>query len=315
MDSAQAATYALTQQTMGAHLFTIIFIMIAIGAFGGYLNFLHNFDTKGDDTGSKPSSLKFILLGVGAALLVPAFLKMISSQLLETRDPINYLIFAGFCLVSAIFSRRFITSIGDRILEAAKKAELSAQASNRKAENAQREVTTAKERIEDVQQAVDLKTALNRAVVGNQEEIKRTLLDLANSYVDKTNVPDYGDRVRLKNELRRKLGELIVKGNFSKEELLKENKSEGMLLGLAYSIQLQPEARDLALLNQISKLATQLYTRYTTLFSYETLARKSFIDAADTEEVLRIVEKFREGADASLLKKIEETIATMKVIV
>jgi hypothetical protein len=35
------------------------------------------------------------------------------------------LIFAGFCLITAIFSRRFINTMARKILEAAKKAELT----------------------------------------------------------------------------------------------------------------------------------------------------------------------------------------------
>lgn len=167
---------------------------------------MHNFDTHEKDGKDKLAKLKYILLGIGAALLVPAFLKMISSNLVSSQDNNDYLIFAGFCLIASIFSRRFITTIGERILEAAKKAEKTAQESKQKIENTQLELSSARERIEDVKLAVDLKNSENTVTECTNNTQKDILLELADNYISKTSVPDYSERLKLKAELGKKNG-------------------------------------------------------------------------------------------------------------
>jgi hypothetical protein len=75
------------------HTLTLVVIIIGIGAFGGYLNYLHNFDTTEDKQQSNRIRNKYVLLGVGSAILVPAFFRMIASDLLRYSRPfdnINY---------------------------------------------------------------------------------------------------------------------------------------------------------------------------------------------------------------------------------
>ncbi|ARS38551.1 hypothetical protein CA265_02180 [Sphingobacteriaceae bacterium GW460-11-11-14-LB5] len=287
--------------------------MICSGGFGGYLNYLHNFDTLDKDSGDKIGRFKYILLGIGAAFLVPAFLKMISSNLSISDDNNDYLIFAGFCLIAAIFSRRFINTIGEKILEAAKNAEKSAQESKRKIENTQFELSTAKERIEDVKLAVDLKNAPKVNIERADNSHKEKLIELANSYVTKTSVPDYAERLRLKAELGRKMGEIIVRNNLSTEELLNHS-SEGMILALSYLVQLKPSEKGLDLLKIISKSASQLYTKYSILVSFDTLARNSYINKTHVKEVVNIITAFQQNADNSLLRKIQDTLTILSLI-
>lgn len=299
---------------MDPHLLIIILIILFCGCFGGYLNYLHNFDTLEKDNGIKIARLKYILLGIGAALLVPAFLKMISSNLATSNDNNDYLIFAGFCLIAAIFSRRFINTIGERILEAAKNAEKTAHESKQKVENTQLELTSAKERIEDIKLAVDLKNTENVGSIDNNTSQKEILIELANSYVAKTSVPDYNERLKLKAELGRKMGEIIVRNNLSKQDLLLNSNSEGMILALSYSIQLKPDETGLEVLKSISKHATQLYTKYSILVSIDTLARNSFISQFQVMEVIQIVKSFKQNADNPLLRKIQDTLTILSFI-
>ncbi len=303
--------------TMDIHLIVIIIIMIVSGAFGGYLNFLHNFDTVDKDMNDNLARTKYILLGIGAAFLVPAFLKMISSNLISGSDNNDYLIFGGFCLVAAIFSRRFITTIGERILEAAKKAEKSALENKQKLETTQLELTSTIERIEDVKLAVDIKNTEITEVLAieNIDNTQRNrLIDLANSYIEKTSVSDYSERLKLKAELGRHMGEIILRNNLSKEGLLEENKSEGMLLAISYSIQLRPEKEGLEILKKVAKLANQLYTKYSILVSYDTLARNSFIDKNEVPEIYNTIKPFHNRADNQLLKKMSDTINILNII-
>ncbi|WP_259016618.1 YEATS-associated helix-containing protein [Emticicia fluvialis] len=287
------------------HISIIICIMILCGAFGGFLNYLHNFDTtKNESELDKKVAMKYILLGIGASLLVPAFLKMISSNLITNKNNEDYLIFAGFCIIAAIFSRRFILTIGDKILEAAKNAQITANENKLKIESTHLELTSAKERIEDVKLALDLK---NTTATPSDASSKITLEEFANSYVEKTSIPIYSERIKLKAELGRKMGEIIIRNNLSKEQLLLENKSEGMLMAITYSVQLQPEKDGVNMLNQIAQYAKQLYTHYSILIGYDTLARNSFIEKHQISSVYQIINSFKTNADPPLLQKIHDT--------
>lgn len=296
------------------HLLILIAIMIVIGAFGGFLNYLFNFDTTENDQKKNVIIYKYILLGIGAALLVPVFLKMISSNLTSSKDNNDYLIFAGFCLIAAIFSKRFITTIGEKILESAKKAEKSALESKQKSEITQLELTSTQERIEDVKLAVDIKNTVNKDSKVANGNPQKMLIELANSYVQKTSVPDYSERLKLKAEFGRKMGEIIVRNNLSKEELYNNYSSEGMYLALSSSVQLQPDDNSLVTLSQIAKSATQLYTKYSILISYNTLARNGFIQKSQVPNIYKLIIAFRENADKPLLRNIDNSISILKFI-
>jgi hypothetical protein len=290
------------------HLIILISIMVISGAFGGYLNYLHNFDTRDQEKRDFGTRSKYILLGIGAAFLIPLFLKMLESELLSgDSDHLNYLIFAGFCLIAAIFSRRFISSIGDRVLEAAKNAEKAAQESKQKSESTQRELLTTKERIEDVKLAVDIHQSDSHPLKAMDAQAMDTLTALADTYIERTTVPDYAQRISLKAEMGRKMGEIIIRNRLSKEQITQEPLSEGIVLALAYAVQLRPETGDVAILNHIADHAGQLFTKYAILTAYNTLARNSLIAKNHLEGVHQKLKAFKKGADGSLLVKIAET--------
>lgn len=310
----------MQMENAGYHLWVLVFIMVACGAFGGFLNYLNDFDTIENEKKNKQIRFKYILLGIGAAFLIPLFLNMISSDIIRSTDPADYLIFAGFCLVAAIFSRRFISTIGDRILEMAKNAEKMAMESKQKAETARKELYVTNERIEDVKQAMDL-TALDAIpsvrIADGEEKVDgqavESLITLADSYVEKSSVSDYGERIKIKSELKRRMGEIIVRNNLSREKLLRDHSSEGMLLAIAHSIKLRPSAPDLEILNSTAASASQLYTKYSILSAYDALARNGLIGEGEMNEVLLRVNGFRNGADHSLLAKIGETERILKL--
>lgn len=368
------------------HLIILILIMIVSGGFGGYLNYLHNFDTvvkdqedlsekdqqdadrieqedavKGDkegileknqkvsgekdqkdtgvkfqkstseknkkDTGVKgkkvePERFKYILLGIGAAFLVPAFLNMISSNLASSKDNNDYLIFAGFCLIAAIFSKRFINTLGERILKEAVEAKRLGQKNRQELKEnkaeiviTQRDLNTTKERIEDVQVSAKLENPGTKEFKKGNDDPKKLLMEWATSYVEKTSVKDYSQRIRIKAEFGRKMGEIIIRNNLLKEDLLKADQSEGMLVALSYSVHLKPGKDGLLILNKISNMASQLYTKYSILVAYDTLVRNDLINNEQIPEIYRIMEMFRHEADRSLMRKIEDTHRILGLVV
>ncbi len=99
--------------------------MFSSGLFGGLINFTITFDRKNWQL----QLFKNLFLGLGASILVPLFLEMISSDLINKSctDDKYYFIFTGFCLTASIFSRRFISTVGDKVLREVQEAKQKAE--------------------------------------------------------------------------------------------------------------------------------------------------------------------------------------------
>lgn len=94
----------------------IIGIIVAAGLLGGSANY---YMEQANGSGFRKS----VLLGLTASATVPLFLKTVSSSLLDEcikGDPAffsSYFVFFGFCTVAAIFSSKFLQSLGDKLLQ------------------------------------------------------------------------------------------------------------------------------------------------------------------------------------------------------
>ena len=101
----------MTNQT-----YTILGIIIAAGSLGGLVSAI----TSVDEKLSIGFCAKRVVVGIACAFVVPLFLNMISSTLLETAQtdatPCRYFVFAGFCVIAAISSKAFISTMSDRLL-------------------------------------------------------------------------------------------------------------------------------------------------------------------------------------------------------
>lgn len=103
------------------HSILVALLPIPAGILGGLVAILLMRD---DDTNLTPSDRKRgrnVVLGVTAAFLVPLFLKLVSSDLIENDDggllsAWLYMAYAGMCLIAAISSRGFISSVSRSVL-------------------------------------------------------------------------------------------------------------------------------------------------------------------------------------------------------
>ena len=98
------------------YMLMILGIMLTMGLLAGIANF---FLSSAEDKASGRTLVKFIVLGIVAALTVPLFLNMTSSNLLEfgrTR-PNSLFVFAGFCLIYVLLSRRIFESIAQKLMQ------------------------------------------------------------------------------------------------------------------------------------------------------------------------------------------------------
>ena len=98
------------------HLTTIILILFSAGLFGGLINYFRSFDYH---KFKREDFLKSLVMGIGAALLIPIIIKLLQLNLLESSqdDPINYLYIFSLGLVVAIFSSDFIDRVGKVFLK------------------------------------------------------------------------------------------------------------------------------------------------------------------------------------------------------
>jgi hypothetical protein len=64
---------------MTSNIWTLLGIMTLAGAFGGLINYF----IERRDNPEKSSLLRSLVVGIGASLLVPLFLRMISSSLMD----------------------------------------------------------------------------------------------------------------------------------------------------------------------------------------------------------------------------------------
>lgn len=110
----------------------LILIMAGAGVLGGYVNHVLS--------GRSGTARDSIWLGLLASFLVPLFLRTIASDMLATaaKDPLQLFPFAGFCLVAAVVSRRFITGVSERFLRDLEKVEKKASHAEAEAEEAKK---------------------------------------------------------------------------------------------------------------------------------------------------------------------------------
>ncbi|MDO8969357.1 MAG: hypothetical protein Q7U74_01645 [Saprospiraceae bacterium] len=91
----------------------LVSLILAAGILGGSANYQME-KTNG------AGYWKSVLLGLTAAATVPLFLKTVSSELTQEcidGKPTAYFVFFGFCTVAAIFSSKFLQSLGDKLLQ------------------------------------------------------------------------------------------------------------------------------------------------------------------------------------------------------
>ena len=109
--SAQIATSGIV---LDGYMLLLFGIMLFAGLLGGIANY---FLSERSGALSLKGLFKYAVLGIVAALTVPLFLNMISSDLLAMAKarPIDLFVFGGFCLLFVLFSRRAVEGISARL--------------------------------------------------------------------------------------------------------------------------------------------------------------------------------------------------------
>lgn len=106
---------AATDGALDSHLLLILLVMVAAGALAGVANY---FLSERAASRELRDVLRYGVLGVVAALTVPLFLNMISSNLIEASRtrPVDLFVFGGFCVLYVVASRRLFENVALRLL-------------------------------------------------------------------------------------------------------------------------------------------------------------------------------------------------------
>lgn len=110
---------------MVGFVLVLTFVMLVAGVFGGLVNFYLLNQNNRDTT----AMLRSVVVGVGAAFLVPVILDLVGSSIVtqSQNDPGQLLIYTGLCLIAAIASRVVVTNKLDRTLLAADSAKVEVE--------------------------------------------------------------------------------------------------------------------------------------------------------------------------------------------
>lgn len=106
----------------------ILTIIIGAGLLGGLTNFFRLYKLDYQKKECWINFAKAILMSLCASLTVPLFLQTISSNLIDFPETgkypdKNYFIIAGFCVIAAFFSKRFLEDLYDKVNNLEKKTD------------------------------------------------------------------------------------------------------------------------------------------------------------------------------------------------
>lgn len=108
-------------EVAGSWVHSPFVMMIVVGLLGGYLSWVNSVHEKSNpmDPVCKKKLWKHLITGVMATLMVPLFLQMIGSSLLDKISPNNsqFYVFLGFCSAAAYVAQRFAGTMSERLLK------------------------------------------------------------------------------------------------------------------------------------------------------------------------------------------------------
>ncbi len=100
-----------------SEIVSLVVIILLCGVIGGIGNTLRESNVK------QKRYLKNIVLGIIAAITVPLFLQLVSSEIIKNimhNKPeylTDYFVFAGFCVIASFSSITFLNSVSGRVLQ------------------------------------------------------------------------------------------------------------------------------------------------------------------------------------------------------
>jgi hypothetical protein len=133
--------------------YIIILIITSAGLLGGLANFFMMYE---NDLAGKEQRIKFfasLLLGLCASLTVPLFLQILSNNLLDNISFKNGLIFAGFCVLASVFSKRFLEDVYAKLNKLNNKFDEVKKETENKIESVSKRTENVIKKVEDLEES------------------------------------------------------------------------------------------------------------------------------------------------------------------
>ncbi len=143
------------------------------------------------------------------------------------------------------------------------------------------------------------------AVISKKPADLEFLENLAIKYMNITD-PNYGVRVELKQQAAAQMTVYAASNNISKDDILAlyaEKPNEGLLIGLATLIIMEPEEGDVGRLLKYGDQVTRKHIQYRFLTAFSKLLDKQLIHASDKEPIATLTKRFSSKGNASLREK------------
>lgn len=145
------------------------------------------------------------------------------------------------------------------------------------------------------------------------ETIDPELIKLADEYL-KVSVSDWIERVRMKDELGRKMSNLVLTRHVSKD-LLASQDHEGLLMALVTAIHTASEKGDFDRLSRVALKVTKLHIKYRIAMALGRIFEQNLAAKNDVARAKNILDHFKYGADAPLRRRITQTKAIIDLAV
>lgn len=123
---ATAKKYSQINQSVDwTDFWVIVAIVLVSGILGGLVNYYYNLK-KTPDENEVHTLQRSVVIGIGAAIVVPIFLEVTQSKVLQgviNNELSQVVLLVSFCVLAAISSTRFISSVSDTVMSRLEKVD------------------------------------------------------------------------------------------------------------------------------------------------------------------------------------------------
>lgn len=147
----------------------------------------------------------------------------------------------------------------------------------------------------------------------HSEVVDPELVKLADEYLQ-IDATEWTDRIRLKNESARKMANLVLTRNISKD-LLASQAHEGLAMALVSAIHTSPDEKDFDRISVIVHRVSRLHVKYIIAMAIGRIFEQRLAANADIDRAQEILDLYTIGADQSLLNRIAQTKAIIGMVV
>lgn len=143
------------------------------------------------------------------------------------------------------------------------------------------------------------------------QPIDPDLVTLAENYLT-ISAADWAERVRLKDEVARKMATMVIARRISKD-ILAAQAHEGLIMALVSAIHTAPETGDFARISLLPHKVTRLHIKYRITMALGRIFEQHLATRADVDRASEALELFNIGADPPLRHRIAQTKAIINL--